>query len=88
MPGPQGSLHAPGARQLSCPSAIQMVPGSPDLHPWKGAEERWAGALQKTGWDVILCSYVKFSVRVRGLLAHSVFIFVLFMYGLWLPLCS
>lgn len=37
---------------------------------------------------MILCSYVKFSVRVGGLLAHSTFICVLFMYGLWLPTCS
>ena len=59
-----------------------MVRGSQDLHPWKGAEERRAGPPHKTGWDLILCSYVKFNVRVRGLLVHSAFICVLFMYGL------
>ena len=74
--------HAPGAQQLSCRPAVQMVCGSQDLHPWKGAEERQAGAPHETGWDLILCSYVKFNVRVRGLLVHSAFICVLFMYGL------
>ena len=37
---------------------------------------------------MILCSYVKFNVRVHGLPAHSTFICVLFMYSLWLPSCS